>query len=94
MSGDIYEDGAKPSADYAATFRSVADKIDLNASNGFAGAFVIAPPGAEPKELLLLNNVSDPAMFWSLVKSTAEMAMMEIEREEAQRQQSGGYGRR
>lgn len=80
--------------DHAAMFRSVATKIDTNKDNGFAGAFVIAPPDGEPLELLLLNNASSPAMFWSLVKSAAEMAIDQLAQDEHQALQGGGRQRR
>ena len=72
------------------SLRAMADKIDLNHENGFAGAFVIAPPEGEPIELLLLNNQQSPAVFWSLLKTTAEMALVEIQENE---KQQGGWGR-
>jgi hypothetical protein len=65
--------------DYAAPFRSIADKIELNAENDFGGAFVIMAPGADPQELLLLDNSQNPAIFWSLVQTRAQIALAQIE---------------
>lgn len=69
----------------------MATRIDLNKDEGFCGAFVIVPPGdGDPQELLVLNNKEDPAMFWSLVRTRAEMEMNALA--EAERQP--GYGAR
>lgn len=70
--------------------RGMADKIATNASNGFAGAFVIVPPDGEPHEMLLLNNAQSLVMFWSLVQATAKMAVEAIEEQE----RGGMMGRR
>jgi len=75
----------------SAPFRKMADRVDLNAQEGFAGAFVVVPPEGDPVELLLLNNQKSPAMFWSLLKTTAEMQIAELE--EKQRVAQSGYGR-
>lgn len=79
-----------PEADYAAPFRRVADKIDLNRDNGFGGAFVIVPPEGAPQDMLLLDNAQNPAMFWSLLKTRAEIALVEIEAHERGGQQFRG----
>lgn len=63
---------------------AAAEKVRANAENGFAGAFVIVPPAGEPKELLLLNNTGNLAMFWSLVMTTAQMVVSELQEEERQ----------
>lgn len=67
----------------------MARKVALNATNGFAGVFVIVPPEGEPRELLLLNNTQHPAMFWSLVQTMAKMAIDDLEEQE---RQAGGPG--
>jgi hypothetical protein len=74
----------------AASFRRVADKIDLNAGNGFGGAFVIVAPDGLTMDALLLDNddAKNPAMFWGLLKARAEVAIAEID--DAQRR--GGFG--
>lgn len=69
--------------------RAMADKVDLNASNGFGGAFVIAAPDGTLHELLLLDNTQDLARFWSLVQSAAVMAIAELQDNKPQ-----GFGRR
>jgi hypothetical protein len=73
----------------AAILRAMADKLDLNAANGFGGAFVIIPPDGEIKELLMLNNSQDLPVFWSLVQSTAQIAIAELQDNKPQ-----GFGRR
>lgn len=62
-------------------FVDMARKIDLNAENGFGGAFVVQPPGedAQPVVLLMLDNSADPAMFWSNVQTMAAMALKDLE---------------
>lgn len=74
----------------AALFTAMAARIDLNVGQGFGGAFVIVPPHGEPIELLLLNNKENDAVFWSLLKTTAEMALDELA--QAQRKQQQGWG--
>lgn len=73
-----------------AMMRGLADKISTNFGNGFAGAFVIVPPAGDAKELLLLNNTGDLAVFWSLLKTTADMALSDLADKDAQ----GWPGRR
>lgn len=78
--------------DYAAPFRKIADRLDLNRSEGVSGAACIVPPGDGKRlELLLLRNEEDPAMFWHLIKTHAEIAIQELANAE---QQQGMYGRR
>jgi ADP-ribose pyrophosphatase YjhB (NUDIX family) len=70
----------------------MASRIDLNALEDFSGAVVIVPPGdGEAVEILLLKNAQNPAMFWSLVKTQAEIAIQELASAEAQAQ---GWARR
>ena len=76
----------------AHAFREMADKIDLNSGNGFGGAFVISPPGSEAQTLLVLDNSQNPAIFWSLVKTRADIALAVIA--DAERQGQNGFGRR
>lgn len=78
--------------DNAAAFRLVADKIDLNKTNGFGGAFVIVTPDGVVMDLLLLDNSQNPAMFLGLVKTRAEIALAEMEADS--RQDNMGFGRR
>lgn len=73
----------------ADTLNAMADKVRLNASNGFGGAFVIAAPDGTLHELLLLDNTQDLARFWSLVQSAAVMAIAELQDTKPQ-----GFGRR
>jgi hypothetical protein len=77
--------------DKAISFRSMANKIDLNTSSGFAGAFVIVPPDGDPQDLLLLDSNANPAIFWSTLKTRVEIALAELD---AQERQTGYGGRR
>lgn len=77
--------------DRSAVFRAMADRIDLNAGQDFGGAVVIVPPTGEPVEMLLLDNAQHAAMFWSTVKTRADIALAEAN--EVQHPQSFG-GRR
>ena len=44
-------------------------RIVENLHNPFGGAVVIVPPaeGGHPIEILLLNESTDPALFWKLI---------------------------
>lgn len=75
--------------DNANPFKAMAETIELNKEKSFSGAFVIAPPGRDTVEIILLNNKPDPAMFWSLVRTRAEIALAEIQQEEKQGQNWG-----
>lgn len=76
---------------HAAAFREMADKIDLNAGNGFAGAFVVVTPDGEAHDTLLLDTRANAAAFWSLLQTRAQIALTEIADAERPGQQ---YGRR
>lgn len=71
-------------SDLSAPFTDMADRIDLNAEQGFGGAFVIMPPGADQKArvLLMLDNAENPAMFWAALQTTAQLALQELQQEE------------
>jgi len=71
-------DGPLP-PDYSSPFRRVADRIDRNQDAPFAGAFVIVTPDGSVEELLLLDKTANPAVFWSIVKTKAEIAIAEID---------------
>lgn len=75
----------------SAPFTEMAARIELNAEQGFAGAFVIVPPGEEPNPhvMLMLNNSESPAMFWSTLQTTCQLALQEIAQQE---EQAGGFG--
>lgn len=66
-------------------FTGMAEKVGVNQSADFAGAFAVIPPDGEPIELLLINNKPNPAVFWGLLKTHAEMALGEIAEKERQR---------
>ena len=77
--------------DRAKPFRDMAEKIDLNRSNGFCGAFVLVPPGIGFAATLVLNDEENPAMFWSLVKTRAEIEIGKLD--DAERNPGFGRGR-
>jgi hypothetical protein len=80
-----------PQADPAAAFSRMADKIRHNAENGFAGAFVIVPPGDGPAiEVLILEPASNEAVIWGQIKARIEMRLADIE--DAQRRGQTGWG--
>jgi hypothetical protein len=64
----------------AARFAAMAELVSMNAGTGFfGGAFVIVPPGEqETFEVLILDSRQDPAQFWSVVKTKAEIALNEL----------------
>ena len=78
-------------SDRSDPFTEMAARIDLNAEEGFGGAFVIVPPGEEPKPrvLLMLNNSEDPAMFWASLQTTCQLALQELAAEE---ERGAGFG--
>jgi hypothetical protein len=69
----------------------MAARIELNAEQGFGGAFVIVPPGEDvkPHVLLMLNNSDSPAMFWASLQTTCQLALQELADQE---QQAGAFG--
>lgn len=73
-------------------FRRVAEKIEINKDNGFAGAFVIVPPQGEPQDMLLLDSSASPVIFWSTLKTRVDIALEELD--EAERRGGFGGGRR
>lgn len=79
-------------SDLSQPFTDMAARIDLNAEQGFGGAFVIVPPGEEPKPrvLLMLDNAGNPAMFWAALQTTAQIALQDLQNED--QQQAGGFG--
>ena len=78
-------------SDLSAPFTEMAARIELNAEQGFGGAFVIVPPGDEvkPRVLLMLDNAQSQAMFWSTLQTTCELALRELADQE---QQAGAFG--
>ncbi len=80
-------DNAKPFTDMAA-------RIDLNRDNKFGGAFVIVPPGEglEPMHTLILDGQQNAAAFWSMLQTTCQVALNELEN--VARRQQGGFGGR
>lgn len=80
---------APPPPDHAAAFRAMGDKIEANAGNGFAGAFVIVGPDGAVETMLMLDEKPNPSAFWSLVTTKAQIAIAEAE---ANQRQDGGFG--
>lgn len=78
-------------SDLSAPFTDMAARIELNAEQGFGGAFVIVPPGEEPKPkiMLMLDNAENPAMFWASLQTVAALALDDLKREE---EAAGAYG--
>ena len=80
----------------AEMLRRMADRIDRNDPDEFAGCLVIIPPeggdgveGGDPVEILFINPVQDLALFWSTVKNRSAIAADEWV--SAQQNQMGGY---
>jgi hypothetical protein len=74
--------------DHAARFRAIADKIDLNGSADFGGAYVIVGPEGTSIDLLMLDGKANPAVFWSTVQTRVQIVLAEI----ADAERSGGMG--
>lgn len=73
----------------AKLFDEMAAQIRLNHAAKFGGAFLMVPPGGDPFSSLMLNQ-EEPSIFWAAVKTLAEVAMGQLERQ-ARGQQ--GFGR-
>lgn len=83
-----------PPPDHAAPFRRVADKIDLNISNGFGGAFVVVAPDGSVHDLLILDSNATPAIFYSTLQTRVQIALAEIEDQQRSGPLGGFGGRR
>lgn len=60
--------------------RAMAERIERNAPEEFAGALLVVPPGAdEPIAILLVNPKQDLAAFWATVASTIQVAAAEFQ---------------
>ena len=67
----------------SAPFKEMAERIEKNAEEGFAGAYVIVSPDGDGKEVLILNRKADAAQFWGLLKVTCDIALAEIAQQQA-----------
>jgi hypothetical protein len=69
----------------ALLFESMAAQIRLNKDAKFGGAFLCIPPGAgvEPFSSLMLNQ-EQPGIFWAAIKTLADMALAETDRQQRQ----------
>jgi hypothetical protein len=86
----VSDSGVIPDKNHAAPFRAQADRIDLNRGPNFAGAFVIVDPDGNIEATLLLDDKADPAIFWSIIQTKAQIAVARAEEE--QRNGQGGFG--
>lgn len=67
----------------AAELREMADRMELNANASFGGAFVIIPPaGGEVIKTLIIDSKQDPAQYWSIIKTKADMALMGLDEQQ------------
>jgi len=82
------DDQPDPAEERAKLFDAMAAQIRLNASAKFGGAFLMVPPDGDPVELILLGQ-DQPAIFWSSVKTLAEIALSAAEK----LNRMGGLGR-
>jgi len=74
-------------------FKNMAARIEHNADSKFGGAVVIYPPdeGGDPIEVLLLDQASDPVMFWQTVQSRIAIVLETLKDKQ---RQSAAFGRR
>jgi len=65
----------------AARFRAMADRMELNGSEAFGGAFVVVPPknGGEPIETLILDSQQQAAQFWVLLKTRCDLELARLD---------------
>jgi hypothetical protein len=68
------------SKEIADKFRAMADRIEKNDPEVFAGAVVIVPPkdGGEPVEILQLDGKPSPSEFWGLIRYKSDAAVAEL----------------
>lgn len=94
MSEPLINEGKNTAEDLAKIFTAMAEKLRLNGDTQFGGAFVIVPPvnGGDPIQTLILDAAQDPAQFWSIVKTKADIMLGSLD--ERTRQQQGGFPRR
>ena len=81
-------DQPDPAEERAKLFDAMAAQIRLNAGAKFGGAFLMIPPDGDPVELVILGQ-DQPAIFWSSVKTLAQIALDAAEK----LQRLGGFGR-
>lgn len=83
-------------SDISQPFTDMASRIELNADQGFGGAFVIVPPGEEIEAhvMLMLDNAQDPAVFWATLQTRAQIALQELQKKEDAASAGFGMGRR
>ena len=95
MSEELIQRPTTTAETEAARFTAMAERIRLNAEQSFGGAILIAPPrnGGEAIEVLILDTGQSPALFWSTVKTKAEMALSELE-SQSRNQSAFGLQRR
>lgn len=73
----------------ARLFEAMAVQIRLNKGAKFGGAFLVVPPAdGDPFSSIMLNQ-DEPSIFWSTVKTLADIAMAALDPRNAQ-----GFGRR
>ncbi len=80
------------SKEIADRFRKMADRIEKNAAEPFAGVALIVPPGdgAGSVELLKLDPTPDGAIFWGEIRSKADEAVADLQH---QARQNTGFRR-
>lgn len=66
-------------------FQEMCSRLMDSVTKNFNGAFLIVPPQGEAKDLILYSG-QNAAVFWSLLKTTAEMALNDLAIEEQQNQ--------
>jgi len=74
------EEGPKENP-IAARFRAMADRIERNEGEVFAGAVVIIPPvdGGDAVEIIQFDAKPSPGEFWGLIKYKADAAIHDLQ---------------
>ena len=82
-------------SDLSQAFTDMAARVNLNAEQGFGGAFVIVPPGegGKPEVMLILDNSGDAAVFWGSVMTRCQIALENLKQEQEQAAGFGGFRR-
>lgn len=68
----------------AEKFRAMAARIETNFGGSFGGAVVIAAPDGDATEMFILDSSQNTAMFWSNIKSIAEIKLAELSNKDQQ----------
>lgn len=79
---------------FAEPFREMADRIERNKTEEFAGAILIVPPSGDPIAVMIADPTKDPESFWAMATSKIQIATQEFHANRQGGAQQGFGGRR